>query len=362
MIVTVPAAVVAPASIVSTGSGLRVKPGAGSCRSVAAATVTRSVSVVRWSSCAVTAAVPPLSPMSSGSRCRVRIGNASSSAMVNCTGAGAMMPWSLRAVPDIRTILSGWSTSSSAAVTVTAPVLDVVPARMVSSRCSLRLKSPSAAPVSALTVTVVCSLDGRSSCAVTATVPPRSAMVSRDSSSVTSGVGSSSSMVSVRGSGGDRAAPLTAPVTRTCRAGASALLSTTAMRTLPVLALALAAMVRVAPSWVKEGVVAGASGAAVTVIVTSRSTALDSSAVTRVAPSGSAIAVSDRFSITVSFGSSSRMVRVPAAGAARKPSAAAVTEIRLSGAYTSLSRALMVSEPLLAPAPEANVSVVPLSV
>ena len=147
----------------------------------------------------------------------------------------------------------GWSTLSSVAVTVTAPSLDVAPAAMVSTRGSLRLKSPAAVPASgmALTVTVVCSLDGRSSRAASAAVPPRSAMLSRDSASVTTGVASSSRTVSVRGGGGDRTAALTVPVTSTCLTGSSALLSRTAMRTLPVLTLSLRAMVSVVPSCLK---------------------------------------------------------------------------------------------------------------
>ena len=83
--------------------------------------------------------------------------------------------------------------SLSTAVTVTVPVLRVVPAVIVSSRFSLSVMSPATAGETGATetVTVVSALDARSSIAVTVLVPPDSPIEVSDSNSVTAGESSS---------------------------------------------------------------------------------------------------------------------------------------------------------------------------
>ena len=85
----------------------------------------------------------------------------------------------------------------STAVTVTVPVLSVLPAAIVSSRFALRSKSSASAgdTADAATVTVTSPVVARLNCAVTRLSPPSSGIRSGDSTSVTVGAAASSSVI-----------------------------------------------------------------------------------------------------------------------------------------------------------------------
>ena len=125
--------------------------------------------------------------------------------MVKVASAGSATPLSPLTVADTATDLSGASVVSLTAVTVTAPVLAVCPAAMVSVFAFDSVKSPAPAfvPAEAATVSVTAALDARSSVAVTVAAPPFSEIDEDDSASVATGVASSSVRVS--------AAPATDP-------------------------------------------------------------------------------------------------------------------------------------------------------
>ena len=116
----------------------------------------------------------PLSPSLTEGELIDRLGAASSSVMVNVTLRGCPTP--ALDVPDTRIVLSGASVPSFTAVTVTAPVLVVAPAAMVSAVLALNVAPASAGTD---TVTVVGTLRIRFSVAVTVvTLPvPLSAIV-----------------------------------------------------------------------------------------------------------------------------------------------------------------------------------------
>ena len=160
-------------------------------------------------SVAVTVVVPPFSLIALSASANVTPGAASSSSIVSVFDAGAATPLSPLTAAVTVTSLSGASTVSSTAVTVTVPVLLVAPAAMLSVFSLDRLKSPATAfvPAAAATVSVTASLDARFRLAVTvadpATAPSCSSIVSGLRASVTVGVASSSVRV--------RLAPVTVP-------------------------------------------------------------------------------------------------------------------------------------------------------
>ena len=201
--VTVPLLLVAPAAMVSVALLLSLK----SPFAVFAPAAAETVTVVCWldarSRLAVTVAelVAPLSAIELRDSARVTVGVASSSVIVSVTDEGCVIPCELVAEPDTVTLLSASSVELSTAVTVTEPVLLVLPAAMVSVVLLLSEKSPAAvfAPGAADTVMVVDADEGRSRLAVTVAelVAPLSAIDVRDSASVTVGAASSSLIVPV---------------------------------------------------------------------------------------------------------------------------------------------------------------------
>ena len=217
--------------------------------------------------------------------------------MVSVTSGGSVAAWSLAATPDTVTDLSGPSAPSSFAVTVTAPVLAVSPAAMVSTAFGLRAKSPAAAlaPADADTVIVVSAPDGCESVAVTRETPPFSGIDAGFRTRAAVGVASSSAMVSI--TGGGAATPETEPETVTDLSGRSAASFTAAIVTVPVLVVSPSAMVSTLPDCVKLPEAAFAPAVAVTVIATSASKALSSVAVTVAEPPDSGIDACDRFSV-----------------------------------------------------------------
>ena len=204
VIVTLSAAfAVAPAGIVMAASVPTVYAPS------TAVTVTVVSALDAWVNVAVNVVVPPSSEIARSATISITPGAASSSRIVSVTSAGDATPLSPPTVADTVTSLSGASTVLSTAVTVTAPVLVVAPAAMVSVFVLDRLKSVSAAfvPAVAATVSVTAALDARFNVAVTVLdpgfVPSCSAMVAGPSASVTVGAPSSSVMV--------RLAPVTVP-------------------------------------------------------------------------------------------------------------------------------------------------------
>ena len=144
----------------------------------------------------------------------VTVGGGSSSSTVSVASASATFvvpavaptalrtPWLLLAVAETVTCLSGASTLLSRASIVTVPVLVCEPAEIVSVD-PLSVKSLATAGLTAAadTPTVVSSLDGRSSTAVTVVTPPFSPIEPGISTSVATGAGSSSRIVSVTSAG-----------------------------------------------------------------------------------------------------------------------------------------------------------------
>ena len=197
--VTTPPLTVVPAATVNVVLPLNVKSVATVCGPAEAATV----NVVGWLdgrfSVAVTVATPPLSEIDEGVSTSATAGASSSSVMVRVLAAGFATPLAPDTVAETCTDSSGASVVSSVAVRVTAPVLVVTPAAMVSV-------APVCAtgPDEVVTVRVTTSLEARFRVAVTVAMPPFSEMESDDRARVAVGVASSS--VRVRG------APVTVPM------------------------------------------------------------------------------------------------------------------------------------------------------
>ena len=280
----------------------------------------------------------------------------SSSASVSSTSAGPAIPTLFAAAPFTCTVLSAASTSLSTAATVTVPVLAVAPAAMVSTALLLSVKSEAWAGASGTTetVTLVSAPDGWSSVAVTVDTPPSSPIEALDSDSVTVGAASSSCPSSVSVTSAGPAIPrlfAAAPFTCTVLSAASTSLSTAVTVTVPVLAVAPAAMVSTALLLsVKSEAWAGASGTTETVTLVSAPDGWSSDAVTVDTPPSSPIKALDSDSVTVGAASSSSSVSVTSAGPAipRLFAAAPFTCTVLSAASTSLSTAVTVTAPVLA--------------
>ena len=102
-------------------------------------------------------------------------------------------------MPDTVTVLFGASTLLLTAVIVTVPLLEVLPAAIVSVLFVVIVKSLLVAGLTAVaeTVTDTAALEAPDSVAVTVLVPPFSEIEAEPSASVTVGVLSSSVMVSV---------------------------------------------------------------------------------------------------------------------------------------------------------------------
>ena len=313
-------------------------------------------------STAVSVAAPPFSEIDDEDRISDAAGAPSSSRMARVRAGGSAAPRPPAAAPETVTRLSGESTLSSAAVTVTVPALVVRPAAMVSVAAALRVKSPSAAfaPAAADTVTVTASADGCDSVAVTVDTPPSSAIDAGVSASESAAVASSSAIVS--------AASVTSPlpssqlfaaspetVTRLSRESAS--LSWAAIVTVPELPVRPAGTTRILPSCVKSAADAPAPAAADTVIVVGALDGCESVAVTVATPPDSGTDAGETASAAVGSTSSSRMVSVAEGGARTSPPAAARTVTRLSGASTALSTPAIVTAPALSVVPAAKVSV-----
>ena len=130
---TVPALSVLPGAIVSRRFALNAKSPASAGDTANAETVTVTSSAVTRLSCAVTRLSPPSSEICSGANTRVTVGAPSSSVIVSVCGSGASRPAAPVAVALTRARRFGSSTSLSTAVTVTRPVLSVLPAAIVSS-------------------------------------------------------------------------------------------------------------------------------------------------------------------------------------------------------------------------------------
>ena len=142
VIVTVPVLVVPSAAMVRVLLLLSVKSVAAAWSPAVASTVT----VTSWLDLPVKAAVivvePPFSAMIASLSVMIKTtdGIASSSLMVTVLAVGAMMPvWPAVIVPVILSCLFGASISLSTAVSVTTPVLDLVPEAMVSVVLLLQL-------------------------------------------------------------------------------------------------------------------------------------------------------------------------------------------------------------------------------
>ena len=246
VIVTVPALVVCPAAMVNVFALDSVKsvpdPGEADTVSVTAALDGRfSVAVT------VETFDAPLSSIVDGDNASVASGNASSSVMVSVTLDGAATPLPPAAVAETVTDLSGASVASFTAVIVTVPALAVCPAAMVSVFAVLSVKSVPD-PGDADTVSVTAALDGRFSVAVTVETfdAPLSSIVDGDNASVTSGNASSSVMVSVTLDGAATPLPPAAVAeTVTDLSGASVVLFTAVIVTVPALVVEPAAMVNV---------------------------------------------------------------------------------------------------------------------
>ena len=140
----------------------------------------------------------------------------------------------------------GESTTFPFAVTVTVPVLVVSPDAIVNLSALDNVKSPETAPApaAAATVTVTAALAPPESVAVTVDTPPLSETDDGDSTSVTVGGPSSSSIVNVTLDGAATLLPPeTVPETVTDLFGSSSLLSTAVIVTVPVLVVSPDAIV-----------------------------------------------------------------------------------------------------------------------
>ena len=170
---------------------------------------------------------------------------------------------------------------------------------------------------------------------------------------------SSSVIVSVCPAGSDTPRPpWAAPLTSNVLSGASISLFSAAIVTVPVLSVSPGPIVSVVPVSSKSVSAAGETGATDTSTVTDSLDGRFSDAVTVLLPPFSPIDVGSSFSVNAGVPSSSVIVSVGAVGAATPlpPVAEAVTSIVLSGASTSLSRAEIVTVPVLANCPARIVS------
>ena len=309
---------------------------------------------------------PPFSEIEDGLSTRVTVGAPSSSVMVSVWFEGFDTPPPL-AAPDTVTVLFGASTELFTAVIVTVPVLEVLPAAIVSSLFVDIVKSPATAGLTALaeTVTVTAALDAPDSVAVTVLDPPFSEIEDGVSTSVTVGAPSSSVMVSVWFEGSDTS-PLAVPDTVTSLFGASTLLFTAVIVTVPVLEVLPAAIVSVLfVDIVKSPATAGLTALAETVTVMAALEAPDSVAVTVLDPPFSEI--EDGVSTSVTTGFSSSMVGTLSTGSSSSlmisfwtagPVTLALLAVPdtvtvLSAVSTELSTAVIVTVPVLLVEPAA---------
>ena len=212
------------------------------------------------------------------------------------------------------TFLSGASISLSAAVIVTVPVLVCEPAAMVSVLFAVMEKSEAVAGETgvAATVRMTSWLETALSVAVTVLVPPSSSTADALSASDTVGVPSSSVIVSFWSDGAATSLPpSTVAETVTSLSGASTSLSAAVIVTVPVLVCEPAAMVSVLFAVMeKSEAVAGETGVAETVRVTSWLETALSVAVTVLAPPSSTTDDALSARETVGVASSSLMVNV----------------------------------------------------
>ena len=294
---------------------------------------------------------------------------ASSSSLISTSRSGVSpIPWVLAADTVSVTIWSGASMSLSSWSSVALPVLLVCPAGIVSVPPVSSNSAASGTPFVAVSVTVVGSLDGCDRTAVilagaacSSRVPP---LLRPVRSRLTSGAGSSSSMVSCALT----ATPSTLnvfvadAVTSGVSSGASVSLSTAVSVTPALPAVSPAGIVITPPSERLKS-----AGCAVIVTTVSSLDGWESVAVTvvivfaGVASSSSWMVVSDSASVTVGCSSSFTIVRVssiPSLGTAIPNSltSAADTVTSLSGASVSLSTAVSVTVPVLVVANGATVS------
>ena len=361
--VTVPVLVVWPAAIVSVVPLCLKSPDTAGGTGVAE-TVTVATSPDAALRVAVTVLTPPFSLIEDGVSTRLTAGPTSSSVIVSVCGDGSDNPFPPEAKPETVTVLSGASTALSTAVNVTAPVLVVAPAAIVSV-VPLCVKSPATAGETGVadTVTVTDSLDAALSVAVTVLTPPFSLIEDGVSTRLTAGPTSSSVIVSVCGDGSDTPFPPEAdPETVTVLSGASTALSTAVNVTVPVLVVAPAAIVSVVPLCVKSPATAGETAVEDTVTVTDSLDAALSLAVTVLTPPLSLIEDGVSTRLTAGPTSSSVIVSVCGDGSDTPfpPEADPETVTVLSGASTALFTAVRVTVPVLVVAPAAIVSVVPL--
>ena len=197
VIVTVPVLVVAPAAIVRVVPLCVKSPDtAGDTGEEETVSVTASVDAAF--SVAVTAVEPPFSEIEEEPRTRETV-RLSSSVIVRVLSDGPATPLPPETVAETVTFLSGPSTVLFTAVIVTAPVLVVAPAAMVSVLLVLRLKSEDVAGETAVaeTVSVTASVETALSVAVTAVEPPFSEIDEEPRTRETVGALSSSVIVNV---------------------------------------------------------------------------------------------------------------------------------------------------------------------
>ena len=272
--------------------------------------------------------------------------------IVRICAAGSDTPLSPETVAATSMVLFGPSIVLFSAETVTVPVLSNCPAVIVSSRFALSRKSVATAGSSTVadTVTTTSALDRPSSDALTVLTPPSSEIDVGSSVSVTSGVSSSSVIVSSCTSGSATPRPPWAtPLTSTVLFAASTSLFSAEIVTVPVLSLSPGPIVSVVPVRAKSVSTAGETGATDTVTVTDSLDGRSSDAVTVLLPPFSPIDLGSSFSVTVGRSSSSVIVSLCAAGASTPfpPLADAVTSTVLSGASTSLFSAEIVTASML---------------
>ena len=294
------------------------------------ATPSTTFPVGSLSSSTVNVAVPPDSVVASRIVVEVdgdtAIPAVSSSSKVRVAFGGSATPLPPAAVPDTVTDLSGASTSFPFAVTVTAPVLAVEPAAMVSVLFLLKVKSPDTAGA---TVTVTASPDAFDSVAVTVETPPVSVIELGVSTSDTLGWSSSSRVRVAFGGFATPLPPAAVPETVTDLFGDSTSFPFAVTVTVPVLAVAPAAMVRVVvPERVKSPDTAPveATAAAATVTVTALLDTPDNRAVTVATPPVSVIELGVSTSDTLGRPSSSSRRRNLSDGSAAPLPPVAVPE------------------------------------
>ena len=259
------------------------------------------------------AAVVPAAPSATLAAPTETVGGGSLSMIVRVRAGGSNAPPD--AVPDTVTLSSASSRASSDAATVTVPVLAVSPAAMVSIVAADRVKSPTTAGGTAVTITVTATAAAAAGLivAVIMASPPPSVTDARDAASVTCGKPSSSTTASVTADGSatpwpPSAVPDTATSTATLPPGSSRALSFAVTVTVPVLLVSPAAMVSVvAVLTLKSPACApdDATAAADTVTVTGSLDGCESAAVTVATPPFSAIDAGDAESDTVGRLSSS---------------------------------------------------------